>query len=94
MNDQELKRAATVKDLGMDPLMEKSFKQLMKDIPKRIAALVTKALGKEMSLRIAGLWIATDLVIKGVISDYVWAVAFLAFLFGYPIIGVIKDIKR
>lgn len=94
MRDDELKRAETVLALGMDPLMEKSLWRLLLDIPKRLVALITKALGKEMSLRIVGAWIATDLVRRELIADYIWLVALLVLIFGKQALDVIKDIRK
>lgn len=94
MSGDELKRAEDAASLGMDPLMEKSFWTLLGDIPKRTAALITKALGKEMALRIVGAWIATDLMREKLIADYVWLIALLVLIFGKQALDVVKDVRK
>lgn len=94
MSGDELKRAEDASRLGMDPLMEKSLWHLLLDIPKRLVALVTKALGKEMALRIIGAWVATDLMREDRIADYIWLIALLVLIFGKQALDVIKDVKK
>lgn len=94
MSDDDLQRAYQAADAGLDPLMQMTLGQLLRDIPKRLVALLSKILGKEMTLRIAGAWIATDLCRAGLISDYVWLVAILVLIFGKQVLEVIKDVRR
>ncbi|MEX2444517.1 MAG: hypothetical protein WD492_12990 [Alkalispirochaeta sp.] len=94
MSGDEMTRAEAAERLGLDPLMEKTFWELVTDIPKRLAALITKALGKEMMLRIVGAWIATDLMRDALIADYVWLIALLVLIFGKQALDVIKDVRK
>jgi len=40
----EKEQAKQARDAGLDPLMEKSFGELLEDIPKRLIALVSKSI--------------------------------------------------
>lgn len=93
MLDNELQGAKESKAIGLDPLMAKSMRSLLADIPKRLVALVNKFLGAEMVLRIAGFATATWLIGQGKISDYVWALVVFILIFGKEALDTIRDIK-
>jgi uncharacterized membrane protein len=93
MLESEVQVAKECKSIGLDPLMAKSMSSLIKDIPKRLVALVNKFLGAEMVLRIAGFSVATWLIYQGKISDYVWALVVFILIFGKEALDTIKDIK-
>jgi len=94
MSGEELARVQQAKDLGFDPLMEKTLIQLLLDIPKRIVALLSKMLGKEMLLRIFGAVSATYLVNEQKIDGWVWLVAVIILIFGKQGLDAIKDIQK
>lgn len=87
-------KMAEAKNLGLDPLMEKSASRLVKDIPKRLLALVNKFLGIETIFRVTAFGLATWLVYNGKISDYVWVIASAFLIFGKEALDTVEKIRR
>jgi hypothetical protein len=69
---------------------EKTLKELVRDLPERIVALI----GKAISFKGLLLGVATWLVIAGYIETYAWLIVSVIVLFGRDGLKFLKEIKK
>ena len=93
MQDRE-QEMRTLDSCGLDPLMAKSMRELLGDIPKRLVALVNKFLGVETLFRIIAFGISTWLVATDAIGDYAWLIATAFLIFGKEALDTVEKIRR
>jgi len=77
-------------ELGLDPLMAKTLKDLVKDIPKRLIALVSKVLSFKMVV-LAGAWF---LVYSGRLESWAFIAVVIIVLFERAGLKFLKDIRK
>jgi hypothetical protein len=77
-------------ELGLDPLMAKPLKDLVRDIPKRLMALVSKVLSFKMVV-LAGSWF---LVYSGRLESWAFIAVVIIVLFERAGLKFLKDIRK
>jgi len=89
MTMEEFDAGKRAKEIGLDPLMEKTFWELLKTLPKRIITVLTKLL----SMKGIGFGTATYLLAKGILPAWAWLATTLVLIFGEKALGYLKDLK-
>jgi len=89
MTMEELNSGKRAKEIGLDPLMEKTFSELLKTLPKRIITVITKLL----SMKGIGFVTATYLLMKGLLPAWAWLATTIVLIFGEKALSYIKDIR-
>lgn len=74
----------------MKELQEQTFREVVKGIPTRAIGLVSKLIG----IKTIVLGLATWLMLRGVIADYVWLIVVVLFLFGREGLKWLEKLKR
>lgn len=77
-------------ELGLDPLMAKTLEDLVKDIPKRLMALVSKVLSFKMVV-LVGSWILTY---AGKLESWAFIAIVIIVLFERAGLKFLKDIRK
>lgn len=75
---------------GLDPLLEKSWRELLSDIPKRIVALISKLIGFRTAILAGCGW----LVFKGAVDSWAFVAIAVIAVFGrdgLKFLGNLKD---
>ena len=92
---EQIENMKVANELGLDPMMEKSAGQVMKDIPKRVLVMVSKMVQKEFLMRLIAFSIATHLMMTvDRFSDWAWVVLAGMLIFGEKFLEVMKNLRR
>lgn len=89
MTMEQFHDAKVAKELGLDPLMERTFWELLKTLPKRIITVLTKLL----SMKGIGFATATYLLMKGLLPAWGWLATTIVLIFGEKALVYLKDLK-
>ena len=97
MTQEETQAQAIAKDLGTDPLMERSLGWLIATLPKRLITMVTKLLSLKGIAWGAWLYLVVGSVQKDLehATTLIWVFALitLVMIFGEKVLKYIKDIR-
>lgn len=77
------------RDRGLDPLMERSFRRLLGEVPKRWLTMVMKL----FSMKGVAFAAATYLVANDKIESWAWVVVSLVLIFGEKALQYLKEMK-
>lgn len=75
---------------GLDPLMEKSLGDLVKDIPKRVVGMLSKLL----SIKGVCLGLASFLLLSGHLESWGWLAVVGIVIFDKAFLKFLKDVRR
>lgn len=81
------------RELGLDPLMEKTWYEILFDLPKRFLAMISKLLGVKGVVLGLTVWLG----LRGTFDTafpYVFVVICGVVIFGREFLKFIKDIKK
>jgi hypothetical protein len=91
MTDRERIREATA--VGLDPLMEKRWWEILLDLPKRFLAMLSKLLGVKGVVLGLTVWLG----LRGTFGEafpYVFVIICGVVIFGREFLKFIKDVKK
>jgi hypothetical protein len=91
MTMNQVDEAAAERKLGMDPMLQKSYREILADIPKRILLLVSKAI----SIKVAVFGVFVWLFIRQDVDLPAWILLSVAgfVIFGREFLKFMKEIK-
>lgn len=91
MNEKEFSNAQASQELGMDPMLTKSWREILSDIGKRALLFVSKL----FSIKVAMVALVTHLFIRPDVTLPAWVLlAVIGFaIFGREFLKFMKEIK-
>lgn len=93
MTEQNKVNFEESRKLGLDPLMEKQWYEILFDLPKRLLAMVSKLLGVKGAILGLTVWLG----IRGTFGTafpYVFVIVAGVVIFGREFLKFIKDVNK